>query len=266
MPPENCVLRTFLVATSKRDKVRYPNPSDFTYDLPIPLHNVVGIAIRDFKFGDEQLVNENNKVLSLSEGGSSASVVLSTGNYNNNITDLFSELNSKMSTYKTSFSIDASTGRAKISYTGNSYIIIQANTLLRFLGFPDGKDVGVCIYKPGHNPTNLTYSVVRSASSIVAPQSYNMYHLSEMVVRITDVETIMSNDAVTNRSSAVLFSSNSPSYTAKQCLDHFIPLLQKQSRLQSLKIKLLNMEGDLYDTINNEAVLLLEFYCQGSNL
>lgn len=260
-PASNCVMRTFLVATSKRDTKRYPHPSDFTYELPVPLHNVVGVAVRDYKFGNELLINENNKILSIIANGVASSVTLSIGNYNNNITDLCTALNTAFTGQNTTFSVDGATTKVKITYTGASYIVIQANAILRVLGFVDGKTTGVCIYNSGITAPNITDPVVKSASSILATQPYDTYNLSEMVVRITDVEAIMSNDAITNRSTAVLFSTGSSSYTVKQCLDHYIPLLQQQSRLQSLKIKLLNMDGDLYDTINNEAVLLLEFYC-----
>lgn len=255
-------MRTFLVATSKRDTTRYPHPSDFTYDLPIPLHNVVGVAVRDYKFGNELLVNENNKTLDLIINGVSTSVSIAIGNYNNNITDLYAALNTAFAGKNIVFSLDTATNKTKITYSGSNYIVIKANAILRILGFADGKTVGVCLYSSSISAPTVSDPVVKAASSIIAAQPYDVYNLSEMVVRITDVETILSNDAVTNRSTAVLFSNTgSASYTVKQCLDHYIPLLQQQSRLQSLRIKLFNLDGDLYDTINNEAVFLLEFYC-----
>lgn len=253
-------MRTFLVATSKRDKQQYPHPSQFTFELPVTLRNVVGMAIRDFKFGNELLINENNKILKVTSGGVTQNVMLSTGDYNNNITSLLTELNSKLSSYQVTFSLNTTTNRVQIAYAGGSSVVVGASTVLRILGFPEGKFQGLCLYN-GTQPTTVTDSVIFASGSIAAPDKYDVYNLAEMVVRITDVETILSNDAVTNRSAAVLFNSNSASHVVKQCLDHYIPLLQQQSRLQSLKIQLLNMEGDLYDTINNEAVILFEFYC-----
>jgi len=263
-PPTECIMRTFLIATGKRDKKLYPNSSSFTYDLPLVLHNVVGIAVRDFKFANESLINENNKTLSMVAGSVSSSVVLTTGTFNNNINDVITELNSKLtSTYKLTFSIDPSTGRVKVVYTGTSYVIIKTSPILRILGFDDG--VSLCLYVAGQAPSPVPGGTAIYLANVVAPNAHDCYNLSEMVIRIKDVETIFSNDAVTDRCTAVLFNSNSSVYTIKQCTDHFIPLLQPQSRLQSLKIQLLNMEGDLYDTVNNEAVFLLEFYCLPKN-
>ena len=248
-PPSTCVMRTLLVATSKRDTTRYPHPSDFTYDLPIPLHNVVGVAVRDYKFGNELLINENNKTITVILNGVTSTVTMSVGTYNNNITDLLTALNTAFQGKNVTFSIDNATNKVKITYTDvTGYIIIKPSTVLRIIGFPDGKTTSVCVYKPGATIPATVEPLVSSVTSIVAPQPYDVYNLSEMVVRIMDVETIMSNDAVTNRSTAVLFSTaSSYAYTVKQCLDHYIPLLQQQSRL--------------YDTINNEAVFLLECYC-----
>ena len=261
-PPSNCVMRTFLVATSKRDTKKYPHPSSFTYELPVTLRNIVGIAIRDFKFGAETLINENNKTLLISNAGADAELLLDVGDYNNNISELINKLNVVFSLYNIVFSIDGITKTVRIVYTGETYVIIHPSSVLRILGFPNGKNMGICMYaNTGVLPNNLSESVIMGSTTLIAPNKYDVYTLAEMVVRITDVETILSNDAVTNRCTAVLFNSNTNTSWAKQCLDHYIPLLQQQSRLQSLRIQLLNMEGDLYDTINNEALMLLEFYC-----
>lgn len=138
-PPANCTMKTFYINTSLRDTVKYPNGSDFTYDLPATLNNVLGIAIRDYKF----------------------------------VPDI------------------------------------------------NGKD---------------------------------------MIIRIHDLETIHSTDAITNRASAILFNTQL-NHVAKQCLDHYMPLIQTQRRLQSLRIKLLTTTGELYDTDNKEVAFLLEVYC-----
>jgi hypothetical protein len=225
------------------------------------LNNVVGVAIRDFKFGNELLINENNKNFRLDFEGQQVVAALTPGSYNNEVSYLISHINSVINTHKLTLSIDTATGRVKIQYTGNSYVIIYPTSLLRVLGFPDGTMIGICLYGTGSQPASLPSNVVPYGANVVAPSAYDCYNLSEMVLRIKDVEAILSNDAVTDRCTAILFNSNSSSYTVKQCLDHYIPLLQRQSRLQSLKIKLLNMEGDLYDTVNNEAVFLMEFYC-----
>lgn len=262
-PPQNCVVRTFLVATSKRDRIKYPHPSNFTYDLPLTMHNIVGMAIRDFKFGEEFLINENNKTLTVNINGTISHFAIPIGNYANNVTQLINALNIALNSCDLTFSIDTISGnRVKVVYGGSSYVVIHPTSILRIIGFPEGKSGGLCMYA-GSPPENV--SGYMGGIVFVMPDNYDMYNLSEMVVRISDVETILSNDPITNRCTAVLFNSNSTSYVVKQCLDHYIPLLQQQQRLQSLRIQLFNMEGELYDTINNEAVLLLEFYCIPQN-
>ena len=161
------------------------------------------------------------------------------------------------------FSIDAPTGKVKVAYTGSSYVVIKSSSVLRIIGFDN--DTSLCLYAAGHAPSPVPNNTATYLANVVAPNMYDCYNLSEMIIRIKDVEAILSNDAVTDRSTAVLFNNNSNIYTVKQCTDHYIPLLQPQSRLQSLKIQLLNMEGDLYDTVNNEAVFLMEFYCLPKN-
>jgi hypothetical protein len=244
-PPGNCILRTFLVASGKRDVVKYPSGSQFVYDLPITLTNVVGVAIRDYKFGPETLVNQNNRTLSVSRDGASlATVSIDAGNYANSITDLLTALNTAFTADQLTFVVDGGTGRVQVTFTAGTATTtmrVVFNPLLRILGFT----------------SDIT---LNASGSLIAPNAYDVWNLSDMVLRIQNVETILSNDAITNRATAILF--NTPSgMVSKQCLDHYTPLLQTQQRLQSLKIQLLNMEGDLYDTVYNEAMFMLEFYC-----
>lgn len=260
-------MRTFFVATGKRDKTKYPHSSDFAYELPIDLKNVIGVAIRDFKFANEPLINENNRYMSvLFNSTLQSTVTLTSGSYNNDINAVIDELNTEYGpAYHILFSLQ--NDRVVISINGSpsqiSNIVLYPSPILRILGFPNG--TGVCLYRDGTNPpAGLPTTVIPYNTSATAPNQYDVYNMTEMVVRITDVETIFSNDPVTDRCTAVLFNNGPVGYTVKQCADHYIPLLQVQSRLQTLRIKLLNMEGDLYDTIDNEAAFLIEFYCQNT--
>jgi len=260
-PPNNCVMRSFLIATSKRDKSKYPHPSEFTYELPMPMTNVVGVAFRDFKFGNEDLINQSNKDVLINVNGIDVNVSLTTGNFNNDITQLLNMLNSAFSDYKLEFTKPSTKVVATITSSSTDYIKIYKTPLLRILGFDP--DVGLCVYRSGLAPAE-TPNMHQFQSPAIAPMDYDVYNLSELVVRIRELETILSNDIVTDRSTAVFFNGSMQGYTTKQSADHYIPLLQVQHRLQSLHIKLLNMEGDLYDTFNNEAVFLLELYSQTS--
>lgn len=261
--PDNCIVRTFVVATERRDKTLYPHPSDFTYQLPATLTNVVGVSIRDFKFGNETLINQNNKTITIygDAGAIDGSLVMTPGDYSNDVTLLLAHVNSLFSPYGVQFSIDNTTQKVQFTFTGTgvtNYLMIQYGPLLRILGY----DSSILIYRT--TPPALSSTGVQMFQTTAsASRAYDTYNnKSEMVVRITDVEALLSNDSITNRCTAILFNTtDAAGKTIRQCQDHFTPLLQSQARLQALRIKLLNMEGDLFDTINNEAVLIIEFYC-----
>lgn len=268
--PANYDIRTFVVATSKRDKTRYPNPSNFVYDLPIQLTGVFGVAIRDYQFGAETLINENNRRISVfgdfGEGVVSETLTIANGNYNNSVTDLIGAVDAAFAEWNLHVTLDATSNRVRLAFKNNGsstplYIAIPWCPVLRILGF----ETGICIYRDT-DPGVLTVGggIARYAVSVLATQPYDTWNLSEMVVRIEELEALLSNDMVTNRCTAILFNSAS-GCTLKQSQDRYIPLLQKQNRLQRLHIRLLNMDGDLYDTVNNEAVFILEIYCD-SNL
>lgn len=261
--PENTIVRTFVVATERRDKNLYPHPSDFTYQLPVTLTNVVGVGIRDFKFGNESLINQNNKSIRIYGDGDliDGTLQLTPGDYNNDINALLSHVNTLFAPYGVQFSINNATQKVQFTFTGaqvTNYIVVEYGPLLRILGYTSG----ILLYRT--TPPNLSgtgfQAYLTTADATNAYDTYN--NKSEMVVRITDVEALLSNDPVTNRCAAILFNStDGNNKTIKQCQDQYTPLLQAQARLQALRIKLLNMDGDLYDTINNEAVLIIEFYC-----
>lgn len=269
--PEKYDIRTFVVATGKRDTAKYPHPSQFVYDLPITLSKVFGVSIRDYQFGTETLINENNKgiVVSGISGGTpfSKTVNLTVGAYNNTLSTVLSAINTAMTgaSVLATFSLDTATDRVKVVLAGGpingDYVFVSGTaSFLRILGF---ESTGLLVYKTtAPAGVGAAATTAETAVGVFAPNRYDVYNLSEMVVRIAELEALLSNDAVTNRSTAILFNANSNNYTVRQAQDHYIPLLQTQHRVQRLHIELRNMEGDLYDTINNEAVFILEVYCE----
>ena len=252
------IVRSFLVDTSKRDPVRYPSSSDFTYELPVTLTNVVGIAIRDYKYFPETLINNNNRAITVIIDGTTRTVTIANGAYSSNINTLITELNSAFASHNIGFSVNGS-NMVVISFTGSaigSYLTIPPSPILRILGFPQG----IVLYRSANAPATFPTGYAKYANSGVASSPYDVWTVSDIVLRITDVETIMSNDPVTNRCTSVLFTEQT-NQVSSQKLDHYTPLLQMQHRLQSLRIKLLNTDGDLYDTVYNPALFLIEFYC-----
>lgn len=249
-------VRSVLVSTAKRDTSRYPHPSDFTYTLPVTLTNVCGFAIRDYSVGREPFVNEVNRTLYLTTNASGrTAVVLDKGDYTD-INEFLTAVNTKLAAYHVAFVLADGAVQLQFSSATPVWVQIEDNPILRSLGYLGG----ICLHRgspPGMAPTITPYLLVA-----VAEGPYDIWRASNMVVRITDVETIMSDDPVTNRASAVIFDDTSHGRIGRQCMDHCMSLLQPQSRLQVLRIKLLNSDGNLYDTWYNEATFLMEFYCK----
>lgn len=251
-------VRSFLVATQYRDKTRFPHPSSFNFDLPLVLNNVIGINFRDYHFGKETFINENNKMMELNiDGSTTANIVLTKGNYAT-ITAFLEELNTQLFNYDVRFTIDEETGKVTLAFTetfAGNYVIFPYNNVLRNLGY----NGSICLYT-GSAPNVTTATLF--ANTATAENLYDIWKPAHMIVRITDVETILSNDPVTSRCTAVLFDTSSSTHASKQMVDTYIPLLQIQSRLQTLRIQLLNMDGDLYDTIQNDATFVIDLYCR----
>lgn len=269
--PDKCITRTFYISTEKRDKGLHPHPSKFVYPLPLPLKNVVGVAIDHFKFPKEQLVNENNKRMEITiDAGVVASeqtnevngvVLISKGDYG--LIPLLTEMNRKLQLYGIGFSLNQNQERVVLTFTDDFvqyYIAIAPNTLLKALGY----ESGICLCRPGFtNPPSPAFPCRIYDTAAVAEKEYDVSTISDMVMRITDVETILSNDSITNRATMILYSSMDPTFATNGGHGNktILPLLQTQHRLQSLRIELLNTLGQLYDTIGSEATFVVQFYC-----
>lgn len=274
-------VRTFLVSTDFRNISKYPSPADFQFDLPVALANVEGVSIRDYKFSKESLINRNNCNMNLYGKHDTTSFNVTAkftpGDYSQTTSALLSHMNTRIDNVLTAihpakieFSVDSNTtNMIQVTYTGavlNDYVVIAANSLLDSLGF---SAAGICLYhttKPVEllNNTNLIfYNIANTNNSALANIPYDLWTTSDMVLRISDVEAILADNSVVNRATAVLFSAGDYTTTSKQCLDHYMPLLQKQSRLQRLHVQLFNMSGQPYDTPN--ATFLIRFYCKDSS-
>ena len=254
-------VRTFYVSSALRDnKYSNPNVSEFVYQLPSPVKNVTGVSIRNYKFYRETIVNENNKTLSINIDANQVvgTVVLDKGDYPN-VLDLLNMINTKIEVYGVQFSIYENVNRVALTFSSNfvnSYIIIQPSSLLRQLGFPNG----IALYRTTP-PSGLQF-INMYAVSAVAENNYDVLTVGDLVVRINDLETIMSNDPVTNKCTTVLFCSSDPGYTINTNANQYIPLLQTQSRIQSLRISLYNMNGDYYDIKSGDVIFLLDLHCR----
>jgi hypothetical protein len=221
------------------------------------------------------IVNRNNNVIQVTGVKGSVpftrSITITPGDYNNNIASLVSQINTQFVsagiTYLT-FSVDDVATKIRITvstFSPNDYICLAATRIFDVLGL--STSMNLCLYhttKPAaFSDASTIFQNVASSNIYQAPNTYDMWTTSDMIVRITNVEAIMAPTGAVNRATAVLFSSGDNGTNSKQCLDHFMPLLQPQSRLQRLYVRLQNMNGDLYDTPNT--VFLIRFYCRDSS-
>ena len=149
--------------------------------------------------------------------------------------------------------------KVSFTFTGgyvSEYFAIPSCKLLTLLGYSNG----ICLYRTGSAPSPLPSGTFGYETVAVATNAYRVVRDTDMVLRITDIEAVLSTDAVCHRATAVLLSSRSP----QNFVEHMptqLPLLQIQHRLQQLRIQILNTDGDLYDLGEEDASFLIEFYC-----
>jgi hypothetical protein len=271
---DDYTVRAFLVATDMRDMKAFPNPSEFYYELPVTLANVEGVSIRDYKFRQEMIVNRNNNVMRVAGVKGNVpfniTITLTPGDYGNNISTLLTHINNKLSDagiLYLAWSVNDVSTKVRLTastFAPNDYVCFYASRIFDVLGL--SLSTNLCLFhttKPAaFSDSSTIFHNVATTTIYEAPNTYDMWTTSDMVVRITNVEAILAPSGAVNRATAVLFSSGDNGTNSKQCLDHFMPLLQPQSRLQRIIVRLVNMNGDLYDTPN--AVFLIRFYCRDS--
>lgn len=257
-------VKSFFISTSARDTQKFPNPAMFTFELPYTIKNVVGFGVRNYKFHKETFINnKNNTITYVIDGGAPVTINLTKGDYNT-ITDFLTHVNTQIAATGIQFVLD-NNGLVRVQYISlvpnpanavQQYIALFPCQALQSLGFTRG----IILERPGATLTPITGDFDTATSSATATSPYMIYPCSDMVLRITDIETIFSNNMNTNRASMILYSDQS-GYTVTPNIDAFVPLLQIQHRLQTLRIQLQNTKGELYDITNYDASFILQFYC-----
>lgn len=252
------ITKNVFVSTSHRDAVAYPDPANFSIFLPSPIKGVYGVRVRKFKFVPAPLINKNTNTLAFTiDSASNGSATLDKGDYT--VTTLLSAVNTVMDAHGVHFSINPTTNLATCVFSSGSigsHIYIPGCRLLDILGFP----TGLWLYRPGHAPTTpLPNNTVAYENVATAVQQACVAPMSDMILKITDLEAITASDAVTNRATAILCASSHGSvYENVDMLMY--PLLQVQHRLQQLKVSIFDVNGDPYD-IEGDASFMLEFHC-----
>ena len=256
------LIRTIFLSVSHRDTQSYPSSSDFVVDLPTTINHVHGVAVRNFKYTPEPLINANNNVFTfVIDGSTTGTLRLSKGDYTQSIPELLAEINNLLNAYDVHFMVNPDTQKVDFTFAGSyvtSYFAIPSCKLLKLLGFSDG----ICLHRTGATFSTPS-GTVRYETSAAATSAFKIVNDTDMIIRITDIEAMLSVSSVCNRATAILLSSRSPQSVVEQVQHMYSPLLQTQQRVQRLRVKILNSDGDLYDLNDEDASFTIDFYCVG---
>lgn len=256
------LIRTIFLSVSHRDAQIYPSSSDFAVDLPTTINHVQGVAVRNFKYTPEPLINANNNVFSfVVDGSTTGTLRLSKGDYNQSITELLAEINNLLNAYDVHFMVNPDTQKIDFTFAGSyatTYFAIPSCKLLKVLGFANG----ICLHRSGAT-FSAPAGTVQYENSAAATSTFKIVNDTDMIIRITDIEAMQSVNSVCNRATAILLSSRSPQSVVEQVQYMYSPLLQSQQRVQRLRVKILNTDGDLYDLNDEDASFTIDFYCSG---
>jgi hypothetical protein len=261
---DKTIVKCVFVSSSQRDLSLYPTPSEFAIDLPNTINNIHSVAIRNFKFTPEALINYRNQTFSYTanSGVLTGNITVPVGDYTQNITTLLTEINNLLTTLQVRFTYNATLERIQFGFNGSfitNYIYIQNCEILNLLGFTNG----IFLHRSSYTPTLSQSSVLYDQynTNATAQNFITIINDTTMVLKIQDLETIHSADNATNRCTAILFSSRSSLSVAENTVHKPLPLLQKQSRIQRLRFNILNTRGLQYDLKYEGADFLIEFHC-----
>lgn len=256
------IIRNIYVSTKHRDVEKYPSPSKFTLDLPIIINKVHGVLIENYKYTAEPLINNNNRefTFTANSGTVSGTIRLDKGDYNQSIIDLLAEINTELNPYDVHFTLNTTTKLVEFTFSGafiTNYFAIPSCKLLKLLGYENG----ICLYRTGSAPGTLPANTTGYDTIAAATNSYRIVNDTDMIIKIKDIEAILSTDIICNRASSILLSSRSPYKVVEKCPPICYPLLQVQHRIQQLRVEILNSEGDPYDLQDEDASFIIQFHC-----
>jgi len=250
MKSDKDVIVSVYFSSEDRDMVKYPSAANFIFDLPDTLTQIHGISISHFKFVPEKLINNINNSFTFSAVGTatvSGTIVISTGNYNTELSELLDAINIELLPYNIHFTLDITTKKVTGAIQNGSFnttsFTMDTCRILQILGF-------------GNNTINITPS-----SPAVAISSVNMINDTSLILQIKDINTISSPNQYAHRASAVLFCSSCKDCKIEQTSKDYTQLSQIQYRLQRLHVNILNVYGDEYDLTEHNASFIIHFYC-----
>lgn len=256
------VCHNVFVSTRHRDTSKYPSASEFVIDAPMTLKKVHSVYVKSFKYVPEALINNNNNEFTFKADNGAVlqgTIRLPPGDYNESIDDLLTAINNTLATYGVHFTLDENDA---VNFTFSNgfitrYFSIPDCRLLKLLGFTSG----ICLYRTGQAPSPLPSGTSGYEATAAATGSYKTSNDTDLILRIADIEAILSCDSVANRATAIIVSSRSNKHVVEHTPTTPYPLLQVQQRVQRLRISILNSEGLPYDIGDNEMSFVIEFHC-----
>lgn len=257
-------IKNIFVSTKHRDRTKYPSAADFVVDIPV-VKQVTAVSVKNFKYTPEKLVNNNNNQVAfqLSRSGVTITgvVYIPLGDYNGSITDLIAAINDQLDAYDVQFAVDAVSQRIQFTFAGpyvTEYFSIANCRLLNLLGYASG----ICLYRTGQAPSPLPSNTDGYDTIAIATSKYKTHNDTDLILRIADLEAILSSNSVCDRATAIIMSSRDQYSVVENTQYHILPLLQIQHRLQQLRVQIYNSDGDFYDLDDEDASFMLEFHCQ----
>jgi hypothetical protein len=259
------VVRNIYISTRMRDTSKYPSASEFVMDLPVALKQVHSVRVKNFKYTPEPLINNNNNTLTFTANGgtSSGTIAIAKGDYNQDVMSLLAALNSQLNSYDIAFMVDPVTDLVQMTFSGTSYTSdyfrIPLCPILQLLGFT----TGIHLYRSAYPPSQqmLMGSMTAFNTRAIATNLPTTANDTDLILRITDVEAIYSIDNVCNRATAIIMSNRSPNGVSYILQETLYPLLQVQSRIQQLRVAIVNSDGNPYDLFDHDASFIIEFHC-----
>lgn len=238
--------RNVYISTRHRDVLKYPSASQFQIEAPVVLKHVHAVFVKSSKYVPETLINVHNKTFTVIADDTPANLSLASGDYEQSITSLLSAINALLTSYGVAFTVDAVTNKVVLSFTSSSVTTfsIESCKMLKLLGFSGKVEL-----------------VQGSTNSMAAVNQYTTINDTDLIIRIQDIEAILSSDAVCNRATAIIASSRSKDHLLDNSGCSMFPLLQVQQRVQQLRINLLNNDGLPYDFGGADASFMIEFFC-----
>ena len=262
----NNLIRNVYLSTRLRDQTKFPSASDFIVDLPITLKQVHAIRIRNFKYTPEPVINSNNNTFDYSfsstTGNGSGTITIPKGDYDQDISQILGVVNGYLNQYDVQFTLNPTTQFAQLVFaqpSGTNTFQMPYCGLLKLLGYANG----IYLYRSGSPPSqaSLPIPMIAYRSTSAATNAYSAVNDTDLILRIYDLEAIFSTDSVCHRATAVLMSNRSNKGYAYYLQEWPYPLLQIQHRIQTLRVSILNSDGDPYDLNDGDASFMIEFHC-----